>query len=205
MEVATIGSKLTSLSGWYKRMMIPITMAAIAPIRYISSLLTASGIPKTKHCRSKCVPRGRFEIRIRPRAKRAVKTIPMAESSLVRLLWLTRLINTAVNSPASKAPSSSPQTPVLLVTRNAMTTPGRMAWERASPINAIRLSTTKHPRTPQVIPTSTLVHKPSGSSSNGKYQSCGSKVSCASVCIAVYRKWSLIAISALSSRLRCPP
>ena len=44
----------------------------------------------------------------------------------------------------------------VLTRRNATTTPGSTAWEMASPINAIRRSTTKHPSTPSTAPISAL-------------------------------------------------
>ena len=121
-----------------------------------SAVPTASGSPKRKHFRSKCTPRGSALISTTPSANRAVNTIPIEESSLVRLNRLTKLTSTAVARPASSAPSRRPMTPELRVSMNAITTPGSTACDRASPINAIRRSTTKHPSTPQATPTSAL-------------------------------------------------
>src|SRR5690606_17066395 len=108
------------------------------------------------HLRSKCTPRGSALMSTMPSAKKAVKTMPIDESSFVLLNRLTTLMNTADRSPAAKAASRSWEISTLPVSMKATTTPGSTAWDSASPISAMRRSTTKQPSTPHATPTSTL-------------------------------------------------
>ena len=90
-------------------------------------------------------------------ANMAVKTMPIDESSLVRLFLVTRLISAVVSRPEIVAPISSGIGSTLLVMMNVSTTPGSTACDNASPMSAMRRNTTKQPSRPQVVPTS-IVH-----------------------------------------------
>ena len=102
------------------------------------------------------MPRGRAPVSRMPAANMAVNTMPIDESSLVRLNRLTTLMSTLASRPAIMAPASSGTGFVSPVTMKVSTTPGRMACERASPMRAICRRTTKQPSTPQVTATRML-------------------------------------------------
>ena len=71
----------------------------------------------------------------------------MAESSLTRRVVARTTIEADVNSPNASAPRNT-----LRPRRKAMTTPGKMAWERASPMNESPRSTTYVPIAPVTAP-----------------------------------------------------
>ena len=72
-----------------------------------------------------------------PRAKVPANRTPMAESSLTRRLMATTAISVDVTTPHTSAPRK-----MLCPKRKATTTPGKMAWERASPMKDRPRSTT---------------------------------------------------------------
>jgi hypothetical protein len=76
----------------------------------------------------------------------------MAASFFVRTFCWIHVITMAVSSPAATDPKKNPRVLYPRITKE-MTTPGRMACERASPIMDIFLRTINAPNAPHVRPT----------------------------------------------------
>src|SRR4028118_1715597 len=79
----------------------------------------------------------------------------MAVSELTRPRWLIAPIPRAVAIANTKAPRY-----MLAPSTNARATPPKLAWARASPMNASPFNTTKLPRSPQMAATSTEATSP---------------------------------------------
>ena len=69
-------------------------------------------------------------IKTTPSAKVPANNTPIAVSSFTRRFVARSAIETAVRIPKANAPRR-----MLSPRRNAITMPGKMAWERASPMN----------------------------------------------------------------------
>ena len=86
-------------------------------------------------------------MRTTPSANVPANSTPMAESSLTRRLVATTAIETDVRTPKMSAP-----TKMLRPSRKAMTMPGKMACESASPMNERPRSTMYAPIAPVTAP-----------------------------------------------------
>ena len=86
-------------------------------------------------------------IKIIPSAKNVLKIIPIYESLFNVLRADMNWIKMAAINPNMDAPTS-----MLIPSMYDIATPGKTAWERASPINAIFLKTIKLPIIPDTTP-----------------------------------------------------
>ena len=89
-----------------------------------------------------------------PTAKNDASTRPSAVSSFKRVVCLIRCTAPAPSSPASVAPMKMATGSLLMFQRKPSATPGRTAWESASPTSAILRTTRNEPSSPHEIPSS---------------------------------------------------
>lgn len=148
------GSKVVMKKYLKNNTMQTSTYTPISPVSHKSASDTPNTLPKRKSFMSRCTPSRLVsqDMPMMPSANIAVNTMPIEASSLVMELRCIQVIITEVMSPAATAPAKMAKG-LCPKSIKPTTTPGRMACDRASPMRAIRLSTTKQPNIPQVIPT----------------------------------------------------
>lgn len=108
-----------------------------------------------------------------------VKIIPMAASFLILMDLCNHVINNAAIIPARTEPPKKAEVEYPKNTK-ATTIPGRMACDRASPINDMFLKTIKLPSNPHKPPTRTEATNALTPDSSKKNCCIGSKIDCIS-------------------------
>lgn len=88
---------------------------------------------------------------MRPRAKRVVKTMPMAAPRSTLPKRVIHWVKRAVKMPARAAPRNIQELLRVPVRRKAMARPGRTAWLMASPIMLMRRRRRKVPGRAQAM------------------------------------------------------
>lgn len=106
-----------------------------------------------------------------------VKIMPIAASFLILMDLCNQVINNAAIIPARTEPPKNAEVEYPKKT-NATTIPGRMACDRASPINDMFLKTMKLPNNPHKPPTNTEAIKALTPDSSKKNCCMGSKIDC---------------------------
>ena len=94
----------------------------------MSASVTPRTLPKRNDARSRVKLRDEL-ISTMPSANAPEKMTPIAVSSLMRRLVATTAIESEVSAPKTNAPMK-----MLLPSKKAMTMPGKMACDRASPM-----------------------------------------------------------------------